>query len=143
MEIAYAYLANYAEFSSDGRLTMVGGDLDAIGSPDFPSRPLNLALAIKATFLPEESGRPHLCRIEIARARNNEPDSEALAPVIMANLDLPRVGADLATGRANICGQFTGVVFPVEGDYLVRIWLDDREMRRLPLRLVHQPLAGA
>lgn len=60
----------------------------------FPSRPFNLALAIKAEFTRAEAGRAHSCRIEIVRGEVSQADGEPIQPKIDADLNLPpMVGA--------------------------------------------------
>jgi hypothetical protein len=138
MEVVYAYLANYVEFTQDGGLTMIHGDLESFVSAAFPTTPYNFSLAIKALLSAEEAGRDHALRIEVVRTEKNQGDGEIIQPVLEATMPVPSVASDSRFARANIVAQFVGVTFPREGQYSVRILVDGEERKRIPLQLTRQ-----
>jgi hypothetical protein len=75
MEVAFAFLANFGEITPDGRLNVIGGDIDALNSDEVPFTFPLLCFVAKLLFDPEELGRELEIATEIV-----DPSGEPVSP---------------------------------------------------------------
>ena len=133
MEVAYALLNPYSEVSPEGKLYVVGGDIDTLYG-DFPftvAQPLYLT--VKVNFPQNEAGRQYRTRFQIIG-----PDGTMHLETGEEILDVP-VGT---LGRfSKVCFGIViwGITFAVPGDYKIRIMLDGNEIKSIPLYLELSP----
>jgi hypothetical protein len=138
MDIAFAFLANYAEFAQDGRLTMVNGDLETLLSTRFPTQPFNLMLAVKLMFPAAECERDYQFRVEISNSQMTQAGGQRAPTRIDIPVRPPRNPAAPQQGMTlGFAIQFLGIVFPRDGEYPVRILLDGVEKKTIPLRVIN------
>lgn len=84
MELAFAMLADWAEVTTTGKVTILGGGIDSIRSASFPTVQQRLALAINLTPAADDYGHEHEFRLELLDpdgARLFEPIHTVHAPV--------------------------------------------------------------
>jgi hypothetical protein len=131
-------LAPHAEFGDDGKVYVLGGDIDTVRIPTatFPATAgVPLYLIGKITFLAQESGQEHHARIELIA-----PDETVLESVNQRLSPPPPVaGRQTKTGFVLM---FSRITFPVPGEYAIRLVLDGTEARRLPLYVEQIPPDG-
>jgi hypothetical protein len=132
-QIDYAILANYAEFGPDGRLAMVGGDLNGFRGT-FPLQIQPITLAMRVNFLPEECNRDYGLTAELL-----PPDGAALASLAIPPFRPPAPSIPDREMAAAVVMQFQGIVFPVPGRYQMRLSINGREMKTIILRLEDSP----
>jgi hypothetical protein len=140
MDVVYAFLANHAEFSPQGRLTMVSGDIDTFNSRGFPCS-VNVTLAVKLLITREEAQRDHRIRVTIEgaeeRLANGPPIPVQLeVPIRHAQTSIPETGT---IGAITLAVKFNLIWFPREGDYPLRIAVDDRILKTIVLHLRLDP----
>ena len=135
MRIAYTFLATGAEFTSDGRLWVLGGDIDSIGASSFPVSQPGLCLVIKFLFSPDEVGQSHTLQVDVIR-----PNGERLGPSAQ--------GEFKAQGRADGLTRESGVgavvhmsqvPFQESGEHTIHISVDGQWRETLALYL--RPIA--
>jgi hypothetical protein len=123
-------LASYAELTPDGSLSIIRGGLDAFFSTTgFPvTLGLPIYLALRLSFSPEECGKNYRTHVEIVSPAGDviEQSDHDVA------VSLPPDGSDRL--KTTIVIAFCGVVIPAVGKYTLRILLDDREIRSLPMQ---------
>jgi hypothetical protein len=138
MEIAYAFLAHYAEFAADGGLTMVHGDFEVIESPTFPRIVDGVSVAVKLAAEPKEVERDHTVRVEIVGAQagaleGNPPRAAA------ADATIPRQAGpfppEVNSLKVTLIVSFVGIIFPAPKEYPVRITVDGVVSKTIPLRV--------
>lgn len=135
MKLAYAMLADSAQFTPDGRLWMLGGDIDTIYARTLPARHPVLTVVFKVLFTPEECEKEHTVRITLTNPEGATitPD-EALSFVPHASPERP--GEDVGVGLPAV---ILGPEFHLLGTHVCHIWVDDQEVSQLPLRIVPAP----
>jgi hypothetical protein len=126
MEIAYAFLANAAEGTPDGRINVLGGDFDTVQVATLPAVIPLIAVVIRFSCTVDDSGSRHRCRIEIPGVAGIATDAE---------IDVPNL-EHRATSKVMAITHIAGVVFNNAGMFPVEISLDGKLVRSLPLHVV-------
>jgi hypothetical protein len=126
MELSYAFFAHAAEFSPDGKLSVLSGDLDTLFSEVFPFTHPAIALVVKLLIRPEECPREYQFRAEIV-----DPHGEVIPPKISFPFT-PNLGCyrpdDIVGMGLSI--HLQGITFPVSGKYVLQMWVDDQPLGR-------------
>ena len=138
MQINYAFLADAAEFTSDGRLWMLGGDIDTIYTPQVPVTHAELSLVMKLSIDPIDCETEHRIQFQLLDPNNIPlvPDSGfSFTPNLSQDPDLPN--------GYGICLGFQQVKFQQFGKHTVVIRIDGEEHRRLPLKIVQRANAAS
>jgi len=65
MRLAYAFTANAAEVSPDGKIYILGGDWDRISTASLPVSQPAMALVMKFEVQPTECDQDHELRVEL------------------------------------------------------------------------------
>jgi len=125
MRIAYALLAQAAEFTPDGRLYCMSGDLESLNVQSVPVMLPMLVVLAKFIVDAPESGRPHLIRLAAFG-----PDNTRLPIGMETPLVPPAANAESKVG---ICINIANVELPAAGQYIFRLEMDNIEVARLPL----------
>jgi hypothetical protein len=125
-DIEYAFLADAADARPGQKFAVIGGGVSRLGGPQFPLRHPHLALVCGLLVTTPELGREHNLDFILLG-----PDGKRLANAqakIMANG--PPDGRDSVL---TFSLDLWNLVFPVAGDYTIRIMVDGSERKRLPL----------
>ena len=137
MEISYAFFADFAQLTSDGKLNVLGGDVRVFPFPGPPPwvQP-SIFLVISLILERQECGRVYRFSGDMIA-----PDGNRIAPYLendftVANLDDPEL-----VGKLNILVQLGSVPFPQPGVYNMEVTIADRERnisesKRIRLRVV-------
>lgn len=131
MKLMYALLASGAEFTPDGRLWVLGGDIDMFYTQDTPAILPTLTLALKLLVLPRECGIEHQLRIRLTNANNVSirPDTSlAFTPYIRPEYPHRAIGVGLSFA-------FQQVQFEHLGEYTFHILIDSVELGTLSLTI--------
>lgn len=138
MQINYAFLADSAEFTSDGRLWMLGGDVDTIFTPQVPATHAELSLVMKLNIDPIDCETEHQIRFQLL-----DPNNIPLVPDSGFSFrPNPSQDPDLPNGYG-ICIGFQQLKFQQLGKHTVVIRIDGEERRRLPLKIVQRANAAS
>lgn len=134
MRLAFAFLADAAQFTVDGRLWVLGGDLQFIEASDLPVDHPALTLVVKAFIDPDECGQEHIFSVDVEEPSGriaHLPASEPITPRrSKEHPELP-VGIALALNIQQV--QFTHF-----GVFHFRVKLDDQELTSLPLYVMQK-----
>jgi hypothetical protein len=135
MKLAYAMLADSAQFTPDGRLWMLGGDIDTLYVRSLPAKHPVLTVVFKVLFAPEEWEQEHKVRIAITNPQDATiTPNDFLSFVTHESPD--RLGEDVGVGVPVL---IQNQEFQMTGLHLCHIWVDDQELAQLPLRIVSAP----
>lgn len=137
MHLAFAMLADFAEATPDGKVTIGGGDFDSIVAPAFPAvHTRTIALVVRFIVDPAESEAPHTFRVEFT-----DPQGNTWIPPVKAPYSSLRTrGASETPAKFAFVFNFSGLVFPTPGRYLIRLFLDEdtEPIGSLPLHALVQ-----
>jgi len=120
MEIEYAFLARYADLSSDGTLSILGAGLEVVRAPSFP-RTLPLAVVARLNDI-NDASVPIVLEFD---ATTTEGKSILAAPFVIP-LELHRLPpADKVTSdkSGNVVLGLAGFLIPSPGEYILRLKL--------------------
>lgn len=135
MKLAYAMLADSAQFTPDGRLWVLGGDIDTLYVPAIPAKQPLLTLVFKVLFAPEECEREHTLRVDVTSPDGTLVKSgESLSFVPHVSPDRP--DEDVGVGVPVL---IQNQEFQTLGQYVYHILVDDQELAELPLRISPVP----
>lgn len=128
MEVSYMILCQYAEASPEGKIVIIGGDLDTFivpnALPAFSGLPLYLV--VRTAFPANECGAGHDYQVQFLT-----PDGTALATMLnRVETPMPAPGRQTKTV---LVVTFGGVAFPVLGEYAMTVSIDGIERKRTPV----------
>jgi hypothetical protein len=133
MEVAYAILAMAADLTPDGRLHLLNGGIDTIAGP-FPGvLPVPVPLAVKVLFGAEDAGREYPGRVELVAP------SGALVARAETTIRVSVPANPQRSANGGFLLNLSAILFPVLGTYQVRIFVDDRLLKTLPLSIEAAP----
>ncbi len=132
MKLGFALLADFAEVTAEGKLTILGGDIDAIFSTSYPAVHERLTLVIKLYFDRAETGRSHALRLEIMHPQ----DTPLIEPVVIPFV--PQIPESEYTDTPQqikyvLVLGFPQLFFPSDGKYSIRLFIDEEHVDDLPL----------
>lgn len=132
MELKYAFLATAAEYAAapDGRLALIGGDLDTLW---FTSHPLvypSLAVVVKLRLSPDEVESDHF--LEVALVDSGGGTLMATPPLPVPSPQNASNGVRPA--ESGMVATLMDLTFPMPGEYRVNLAVDGRQIVSLPLR---------
>jgi hypothetical protein len=140
MEVAFAFFAEAAQITSDGRLNVLGADLRALQG-SFPVVVQSVAFVAKVELdSVEREGVHHFT------GQMMGPDGAAIEPRIVGEYTAPAPVKPELKAAFTVVFRIMGMVFPSPGTYTFQISVDGRELKRLRLRLTEaqeQPNAKA
>lgn len=136
MEISYAFFAEAAQITSDGRVNILGADLSTVyiqGQPPWTATPLSLLVSI--VFEPEDCGRLYHFMADLIT-----PDGRTIEPHFENHLVAPAFENADTKGKFSIVLQLVGTVLPMPGVYQLQVRIEDRDRnitleRRVGLRV--------
>jgi hypothetical protein len=132
MQLAFAFLADAAQFSPDGKVSLLGGDFDTVYAESFPSQHPDATLVVKLKVQPTECNRDHRLRVEFIDSDGNRviPSLELpFKPELRPEQPHRPVGVGLAL-------QLRGLPIAKEGDYAFHVLVDDLEVAVVELKAV-------
>jgi hypothetical protein len=128
MELSFLMLAPYGEITSDGKVSVLSGDLDTLRVagelPAVPATPLYFLG--KVVFPPNECGGRYPSRFEIIR-----PDGQPLQ--VVENVLEPPPAQNNRPIKVAFVIIIAGVALPAYGEYTVRLVVAGRELKAAPL----------
>ncbi len=127
MDIDYAFLAGSAEFSSDGRLYLMGADFNQLFG-QYPYTVRSMAMVVKCVYPSEEGEKKHHLSVEFRK-----PDGGNLNLRITKDFDTPRIREPNFGGAIKIVLWLQNVEFPVPGTYTIHIVIDGKEKKSFRL----------
>jgi hypothetical protein len=137
MHLLYAFPANAADLTPDGRFSVLGGGFETIHGRSFPLVQPSMAVIVKLAVAPAECGREHHFQATLTGPGGPLP------PEILIPFNAPRhprhperdVGVTLLI-------SLPGLTFPTPGEYSLVLRAGDRECGSIRLEVVRAPSAG-
>jgi hypothetical protein len=129
MELAYAFFAEAAQITPDGRVNVLGGDLRS-WQGKFPLVVPSVAFVATIVLEDHEREATHHFLAQIV-----QPDGLALEPRLETEFKAPPPVNPELKAAATILVRIMGMTFPMPGIYSVHISVDGRELKRLRLLL--------
>ena len=137
MKLAYAFLADAAQVTPDGKFSVSGGGVEILTAPGFPVLTPSLSLLIRLIVEQDELGRAHELRLELL-----DPDNHNLLPLdaesTFAPQLHPRTFVDMSLSYMFVV-NIPGFVFPSAGRYVFRVLIDSAPVGEVPLHLALSP----
>ena len=93
MRLVYAFPADAAQFTEDGKLWILGGDFDAIRVREFPFKQPALALVVKIALLPDECEQDHRIRVLLIGPERQELADVSTTTAPPRRADFPEADA--------------------------------------------------
>jgi hypothetical protein len=137
MKIAYAILADAAQATPDGKISMLGGDFEVIYALRFPVIHPYLSLVIRLDVEREECGREHRVRVSVLG-----PLSRTVAPPQTVRFT-PQYNPESPEGKVRtfLVINFQGLEFPTSGTYQFPLVVDDNVREAVKVHLVQRSLS--
>jgi hypothetical protein len=132
MKLVYTILADAAEVTSNGKLSLLGGEIDTVKVPAFPALHNRLALVVKFDLEPEdERDAPHTVRVDFSGL-----DNAMLMKGADVSFTTPRIepGTPEQPRRALLALTLPPLLFPLPGPYILRLIVDDTLVTEIPIR---------
>jgi uncharacterized protein DUF6941 len=148
-----ALLADSA-VSAEGKLYLQGAGWNILNAPSLPIRIPRIGLGIVLSVPWTETNRPHQFEVRLLDADGRIlPLADAPPGVEVEDGKIRRLGASVNVGRppsvpagdeqlVPIAMNIDGLVFTEEGRFEFIVAVDDRDMKRLPIRVVHTGDSG-
>ncbi len=135
MRLAYAMLADAADFTANGTFSILGGEIGILRAEEFPLFSVRLAVVVKLIVEPEECDRDHVLGLVLAG-----PD----------NLLYPRLDAPFAPREAGVSPikqllvlDLPFLAFPAPGEYEWRLTVDGAPIGEIPLKVTREDAGTA
>jgi hypothetical protein len=132
MRLGYAILADAAEVSPNGKISILGGEISTLALPQFPMLYARLSFVAKLQLEPDDYGRDHTFRLELV-----EPEEKRVVVGEPVPFNVP-LGED-APQNALIAGNIPPLLFRMPGTYELQLFTDDQLVASLPLLVQEQP----
>ena len=134
MELKYAFLASYGEFSADGKLNVIGGDFDTVNFDQLPAAIPSLHLIAKITLTAEEAAQSADFRAGIL-----DPHDAQVGQGIEGLLSSKTSPGSESSVDFALAVGFQQLQFSVQGTHRVRLAVGGRTIIELPLRVQARP----
>lgn len=122
MKLRFAFLANAADTTKDGRFFVMGGGFDVLIAPKTPIGMYALAVVAQVAFSRDESGREYGVRMSISDPNGSDMGVDTIATV---SPESPPVTEDIPL-TVNICYNVYNVEFKMTGAYTLGFSVDDK-----------------
>ena len=132
MQLAYAFIADAATLTPDGKSGVLGGDFQIIQARQFPAIQPAIPLVLKVQGTVEEWRQEHRLHVRVVdpSGLSIHPDVDSPIPHLK-----PLQSPDLPVGVAVIV-NYQGLQFREAGDYAFRVALDSHEVASVLVRVV-------
>jgi hypothetical protein len=136
-EVAFAFLANVAELLVDGRLVVIGPDIEGLNCSQIPIG-VQLAFVAKLIFAAEEVSQSHTITIECARPDGTRAPISTPVPLgLRVNPEHPDNDAKAVVVAA------IGITFDVPGKYTFYAMVDQEAVAIRSLNIALIPPSNA
>jgi hypothetical protein len=129
MEVEYAFLADSAQTSSDGKLYVLGGGIDTIYAKKFPAVHPAVSFVLKLELHPTECDREHGLEVELS-----DPDGNPVGTKLSGKFEAKR----RRHGRhafVQMVLNFQLARFEHPGDYAFHVLIDGQHKKSVSLYL--------
>jgi hypothetical protein len=136
MKLEFAMLADSATTTADNKVDIKGAGVDIVQAPSYPAVHPTITLVGSFVLEGDDDTHPHELRVE-----GTTPSGEPwIGPVVQRfTPGMPQPNAERK--KFILLLTFTGLVFPVNGQYLVRLFADGAVVSELPVNaLVQAPM---
>lgn len=137
MEIVYFMLAEFAGFTPDERLNIIGGDFDSIPLGELPGSIPHMSAVAKILMDQEWAARPHEFSIDIRDPNGVKIHDHRLGCVEPDTLPVARKSMNL-----RVLSDIYGVFLPTEGKYSVNLNIDGQVATSLYFNVMRSPSLG-
>ncbi len=127
MELSYVILADAAESTSNGKFSLLGGGVETIFAPAFPTVQPGLAIVAKLLALASETEQEHEFHIEITGHNGYH------APLGDLRFRVVRGPEASESTAINLIINMQILVFPEPGPYTLHFSVDHQEIGTAPL----------
>jgi hypothetical protein len=127
MQLGFAFLADAAVSTPDGKISVLGGNFDTIYVAAVPAQHPAMVLVVNLRVQPTECGRQHRLRLEFW-----DPDGQSVR-----RSDQPHKPVNV-----NLTVHLQGLTIPRVGDYAFHVLVDDLEVGVMPLSVVQVQAPG-
>lgn len=136
MELDFAFLAEKAGSSTDGKMFCFGAGIDAmiVVGIQFPVPLPPFSLVARFIVQPHELNERHVFQIQIENPKGEFADKSSPAPIITKKDDYDESQPTGAIVTANM-----HVVAMNPGLYRFHVLLDGKDIKLLPLRVISEP----
>jgi hypothetical protein len=129
MKLAFAVLADSAEVSAEGKVSIGGGGVDTVRTPGFPSVHPLLVLAVQLISEPSDKGtQGQTLTLEGTTPSNDTWFQAKSGPISWHDPDTSGRPA-----KYNFIVRLPMLLLPTEGRYTIRLLLGDKELAVFPL----------
>jgi hypothetical protein len=133
MRLAYALLADSAQFTREGKLFLLGGGLDIYNVPSLPATLASICTVV-SIFLSRDSLRDEYpIQIILTDPSGNIPVGWSFSIDTIEDSHMPDVPP-----RLNFAATLTGASFSSQGTYMFRVIVEGEVMANLPFYIHHQ-----
>jgi hypothetical protein len=129
MELIYVILADAAEVASSGKFSLLGGGIETIYAPAFPTVQPALALVVRLRDLSPEAEQEHTLRVEITGPNAFHAELGDVAKFKLLSLNSTTDG----TIAINLVINLQMLIFPEPGTYLFHLFVDSQEVGTISL----------
>jgi hypothetical protein len=129
MKLVFAMLADYALGLPDGKVIIQGGDIDRLYTSAFPTIHPTLALVVKLAAEAKDRDK-HDLRLVIAGAK---PDGEEWFRLESPPFSWREPDERGRPAKYSFVTNLPLLVIPTEGEYLIRVLFEGKELASLPL----------
>lgn len=130
MRIAYALLADAAQVSSDGKVSLLGGDVRTITAESVPVEQAVLAIVFRIVI---EANDPQDSELEVKLEDSHE---QKIAPIFKQRLVVGDEDADALDASIPAVLTYTGLKFDTFGTYRFVLRVDGKILAQVPLRVI-------
>jgi hypothetical protein len=130
MELAFAFFAEHAQQTSDGRINVLGLDTHQFHAPSFPVVLPSIFLVAKVVLDADERKVKHKFTAQMIG-----PDGGKLEPYIETEFVPPPPENPELTAAGTMVMQIAGMTFPAAGIYTFLISLDGKELKKIGIIL--------
>ncbi len=120
-DIAFAFLATGVEVLADGRLMVVGADVEGFMCPQIPIQ-VQFSFVAKMSFAPEEISQSHTVNVECEKPDGTRGPICPAVPVVLQLNPYNPTGEIKAIAIAKI-----GMNFEQPGKYVFHLMVDQKE----------------
>lgn len=135
MKLSYVILADAAESTSNGKFSLLGGGIETIFAPAFPTVQPGLAMVAKLLASASEIEQEHVFHIEITGPNDYH------APLGDLKFTVVPLRGESESAMINLIINMQVLLFPEPGAYTLHFSVDDQEVGSAPLTAQQIPSA--
>jgi hypothetical protein len=136
MRLGFAFIANSAEASPDGRFHVIGGGIDGFTLPSLPSMIPTLALIVSLHFSSDECEQDYVFRLITSNPDGSDFGLNIAYPLaVRINPEVPDFGS-----HQKLVITFTGVSLSKSGKHRFIFYVNDAEVGQLEFNVGVVPL---